>query len=220
LKKCFLSKPILRDISFEVKAGTLSVIEGKNGVGKSTLFNILSGLIVEDGGAMTLADINLSTLSAKKRATYIAVLRQDPKTSTVGTMSVLENCALALLKNRRAGLWHATSNDIKEKACVHLASLGLHYASDLKRPLLYFSGGQRQLLVFAIATLHKPSLLLLDEPSAALDEEAAKMMMNIIKRFVHIWNIPAVMISHDHELNRVYADHIYTLQDGMLQKNY
>jgi putative ABC transport system ATP-binding protein len=219
IKKTFASTTILRDISFTAAAGTLTVIEGKNGAGKSTLMNILCGILAADEGSIMLDDIELSSIDATTRARMLATLRQDISSGSVGAFSVLENCALALLKNRRARLANATGRQMRDSALQHFANLDLNFGAELYKPLSLFSGGQRQMIAFAMATINKPALLLLDEPTAALDELAATQMMDLVKRFLATWKIPAVMISHDHDLNRAYADAILILRDGILSSD-
>lgn len=219
IKKRFNDRYILRDINFHAAKGSLTIIEGKNGAGKSTLFDILCGTLASDEGTIHLGTTHFSALSAIERAKRLAILRQDPTTSSVLNFSVLENCALFLLKHGRACLTDATGNNIRQQAHAHLTRLHLDYATaDLTKTLAHFSGGQRQMLAFAFATIAQPELLLLDEPTAALDESAAVTMMELITNFIAQWNIPAVMISHDHDLNRRFSNEILVLQDGILHR--
>lgn len=218
LKKSFPTVTILRDINFSAEASCLTVIEGRNGVGKSTLFNILCGIVSEDDGNIILNARYLNEIGPSKRARHLAFLRQDPSASSVMTFTVLENFALSLLKTERVRLRNACSTRVKNEVTEHLNRLGLYFVKDLDQPLSHFSGGQRQMLAFAMTTFSKPDLLLLDEPTAALDAKAAIKMMDLIKRFLCAWNIPSVMISHDHDLNRKYADAIYILEDGLLSR--
>ncbi len=215
IKKSFGAKSVLREIDFAADAGTLTVIEGKNGAGKSTLFSVLCGIVAQDEGAIELDNLDLGPLPAIQRALHIAILRQDPGAGTVNAFTVLENFSLATLKNRRASLRYAQGPHLRQKVKDHLEDLDLANINVNQR-LAHFSGGQRQMLAFAIATLNKPKLLLLDEPTAALDEEASIRMMELIKHFLKKWRIPAVMISHDHDLNNQYADKILRLEAGKL----
>jgi ABC-type uncharacterized transport system ATPase component len=112
----------------------------------------------------------------------------------------------------------ATSNNVKDLVTSHLASLGLDFCRDLHRTMSDFSGGQRQILAFAMATICQPRLLLLDEPTAALDEKSSQQLMSLVKMMVAKWQIPAVMISHDHNLNQQYGNVILVLADKTIAK--
>lgn len=216
VKKSFNNQEILKGVTFNAQNGRLTVLEGQNGAGKSTLFNIIAGVLSHDGGQIILKEINVNELAAIDRARHIAILIQDPKASSVPSLSVLENCALALLKGKRASLCSAITKVRKQKIVDHLSTLGLSYQKELLQPIGLLSGGQRQIFAFAMATMSKPNLLLLDEPTAALDEKSSHRLMGLIKRFVSDWQISAVMISHDHAINRQYADDTFTLQDGSI----
>lgn len=207
LQMSFGQNIILKDINLEALNGQLVIIEGKNGAGKSTLFNILSGVLLPKSGSILLNDLDLTKLSIKERAPYLAIVRQNPDSSCVSSFSLADNLALASLKGCNARLWPKKSPKDWQ----------LEGMWDLDRPLKEYSGGQRQLLTFLMATLHKPDLLLLDEPTAALDEKAAKSLMEMVKSSLQKWQIPALMISHDHELNQRYGDAIYVLEGGELR---
>lgn len=215
IKKSFSNHEILKGISFDAQAGKLTALLGKNGAGKSSLFNIIAGTLDADLGRITLGEYELDRMQASERAQHIALLKQDPKTSTASSLSVFDNFALAMLKTKKARLKSALSPQTKDIIISHIKDLGLD-ESLLTREMGSLSGGQRQILAFAMATLHRPSLLLLDEPTAALDEEATNLLMKLVKRFINEWQIPAVMICHDKELVEQFADDTYVLLHGII----
>lgn len=217
LKKSFAEHEILKGASFEAQSGKLTILEGQNGAGKSTLFNILVGNLSADEGQIILDDLDITARKALERAHQIAILKQDPKASSAPNLSILENCALALLKNRRPGLSYALKADIKAQIQAHLKNLGLNYAHVWDKAMGTLSGGQRQIIAFAMATMYKPELLLLDEPTAALDDASTHLLMKLVKELITAWNIPAVMISHDHALNQNYGDKIVVLKEGLCE---
>lgn len=215
IKKSFFNHEILKGISFDAQRGKLTALLGKNGAGKSTLFNIIAGTLAPDEGRILLDKHILNHMHASQRAQHIALLKQDPKTSTASSLSVFDNFALAMLKTNKARLKTALSPHTKEAIINHIKNLGLDERL-LSREMGSLSGGQRQIVAFAMATLHRPSLLLLDEPTAALDEEATNLLMKLVKRFISEWQIPAVMICHDKELVEQFADDAYVLQHGII----
>lgn len=215
IKKSFGDQEILKDVSFHAKSGQLTILEGQNGAGKSSVFNILLGLLQAHHGHIYLDEKDISATSSRERSFDIAVLKQDPKASSSASLTVLENFALASLKHRTANLKNALRPCIKTLILNHLQNLGLDFSTHIDKPMSLLSGGQRQVLAFAMATMYKPKLLLLDEPTAALDDKSSHQLMQLIKRLVKDWDIPALMISHDHALNQTYGDEIFILADGI-----
>lgn len=218
LKKSFADHEILKGASFDAGPGQLTILEGQNGAGKSTLFNILVGNLAPDSGEIILNSQNITTHKAIDRSHKIAILKQDPKASSAPSLSVLENCALALLKNKQPKLRFALRDNIKEQIRTHIKNLGLNYEHQWSKAMGTLSGGQRQIIAFAMATMYKPELLLLDEPTAALDDASTHLLMKMIKKLITTWNIPAVMISHDHALNQSYSDKIILLRQGFCEQ--
>jgi len=218
IKKAFAEKLILKDITFQAKEGELTIIEGKNGAGKSTLFAIIAGQIMADEGSIKLKDLDLVKIPAIKRAKFLSILHQDPNASSISSFSIKDNLILASLKSRRASLKSISTDEYEKMVKSHLEDLGLSdFIHDTHRSMSDLSGGQRQILSFAMATLDRPEFLLLDEPTAALDEKSSHFLMKLIKRLITLWNIPAVMISHDHALNREHGDSFLTLIEGKIE---
>jgi len=217
LTKSFGKQIVLKNVNFNAQKAQLTILEGKNGAGKSTLFNILMGSIKLDNGNIILNNTNITNMPQEQRALIMAILKQDPKASSAPSLSVIENLVLFNLKNHNASLKTAIRPLIKEHIIAHLDYLNISFASSyLDEPVGNLSGGQRQILAFAMATLIKPQLLLLDEPTAALDESSTYLLMDLMKKLIVLWDIPAIMISHDHELNNSYADTIIKLKGGLI----
>lgn len=216
IKKSFADNIILKNISFTAHDGELCVITGQNGAGKSTLFSILLGSLMPDSGEIILNGINISKLEIIKKAKDIAILVQDPKNSSISFMTVLENFLLSFLKNRSIDIKNAYSKSREREIENILSMLGPKYELLLHRKMGDLSGGQRQIIAFLMATVEKPKILLLDEPTAALDEESTFLLMDLIKNLIKKWQVPALMISHDKELNQKYADKILPIEHGVL----
>ncbi len=212
LKKSFGDQMVLKGLSFEAQPGLLTILEGQNGAGKSTLFTILAGSLSKDEGQILLNELDLVNFRHSEK---VAILEQDPKISSAPNLTVMENLILFLLKSRRASLKTAIRSETRQQVLEHLRNLDL-ISKHLELPMGQLSGGQRQILAFAMQSINQPSLLLLDEPTAALDPKMSHLLMKLIKKLVEKWNIPAVMISHDHELNQSYGDKIIELRDGQI----
>lgn len=214
LKKSYPSKIILNNVNLEAHPGQLTIVEGKNGAGKSTLLALLSGALKPDEGVILLDDMGMNDFSDS-----ITHFHQDPKHSCALSLTVMENLVLFLMKSHPATFRRALRKEMKDKALNHLNFLGLEYDHFLDTPMGQLSGGQRQILAFAMATINKPKLILFDEPTAALDEATSHVLMQLIKKLLTLWRIPAIMISHDHGLNQSYGDTILTLAHGKITKH-
>lgn len=216
LKKSF-KEPVLKGVRFHANPAELTIIEGQNGAGKSTLFHVLTGSLKASEGEIVLDGQDITPMSEFERSAFMAILVQDVKTAVVPSLSVMENGTLAVIKNRRASFFkRATTKANQEQVRAHLQSLNIPYQGLLERPMAELSGGQRQILAFGFATLNRPKIILLDEPTAALDDESSILLLQLIKRFIKDWNIPALMISHDKGLNQQFGDALWCLSDGIL----
>ena len=215
IHKSFAHKPVLKDINLSAKPGELTAFLGKNGAGKSTLLSIITGALPLDGGHIYLFDQEITHKSAQERALMMAILKQDPKMMTASSLTVEENLILASLKGAHAKLAMGLSEKRRASLRQHLRDLHIDDAL-LDAPMNGLSGGQRQIIAFAMAVMKRPSLLLLDEPTAALDEQASHTLMTLIKELIQKWSIPAIMICHDKALVDQFADAVHELKDGIL----
>ncbi len=222
ITKTFGQRTVLNNISATITSGDFIIIVGANGSGKSTLFNIIAGTMQADRGKILLTsqehtqDITNSNDIA--RTAYIAQLFQNPKVNTIDTMTVAQNISLALMKGKTVGL----SAGEKTATCNIVATIQQEYGINLA-PLLHknmrdLSGGQRQLIAFVMATLHRPALLLLDEPTAALDPQAATTLLTCAYRFIKDHNMTALLVTHDPELALTLGNKLWLIRDGNLQE--
>jgi putative ABC transport system ATP-binding protein len=188
---------VLSNFTLAADAGEITCLLGHNGAGKSTVFGVVAGIVVPQSGNVELSGESIAHLCEAERALMIGRLMQDVSVGSVGSMTMAENLCLATLKGRRATL--ATPKreliaDVVEQILVPL-KLGLEKLLDV--PMHKLSGGQRQIVAFVMAILVKPKLLLLDEPTAALDPESAQCLLRFVRAYVECHNIPALLITHD-----------------------
>lgn len=188
------AKTAIDDLSIEVNNGDFITIIGANGAGKSTLFNAVAGDFYTDSGKIMLDDTDITLMPVYQRAKKIGRLFQDPMRGSAPGMSIEENLALAAGK----GGWlsfvsHKSKMEFKEK----LAELDMGLEDRMTQPVGLLSGGQRQALTLVMATYNPPSLLLLDEHTAALDPATAEKVLALTKRVVSENNITCLMITHN-----------------------
>ena len=199
----------LRDVSLEIKKGTLVALKGRSGSGKTTLLNILGGLdqptsgqVIFDGTPLhALNDEALTRLRCKRMGFVFQSFALLP------TYSALENVEFAL---RVAGL------PVKEsqfRAMQCLKAVGLVNRRDSRPDEL--SGGQQQRVAIARAMANHPALILADEPTGELDTKTTQQMLLLLRQLVDKDNVTVLVTSHDPIVDE-YAQTVYLLQDGRM----
>lgn len=205
-------EPVLKNVDLSLASGTIVVIRGRSGVGKTTLAKVASLLLKPDKGKVAfmgrdvggLEDAELSALRLK----YVGYV--DQECTLIEELTVRENVALPLklLGVRKAALEEAL-NEIFE-------ILGLK-GLELRKPR-ELSGGQRQRVALARALVKRPKLLVLDEPFAHLDDETVKLVINYL-RLLARENGVAVMLTTTDLYTHMDTDGDYVLADGALREN-
>ncbi len=171
LNKSFGDVKAVRDLSFQVKKGELFAFLGVNGAGKSTTISIICGQLHKDSGTVWINGKNIENAGIEVRH-MIGVVFQDSVLDK--TLTVKEN-----LKSR-AALYGITGASF-EKRLAELTEL-LKFGDYLNRQIGKLSGGQRRRIDIARALLHKPEILILDEPTTGLDPQTRKIIWNVIEK--------------------------------------
>lgn len=188
------AKTALDDLSLEVRDGDFITIIGANGAGKSTLFNAIAGDFFTDKGKIVLDGEDVTLLPVHKRARKIGRLFQDPMRGSAPGMSIEENLALAAGKG---GWLSRVSHKDKQEFREKLALLDMGLEDRMSQPVGLLSGGQRQALTLVMATYNPPSLLLLDEHTAALDPGTAEKVLRLTNQIVNENKLTCLMITHN-----------------------
>ena len=160
---------IFNNFNFTVKDSEFVAILGANGCGKSTLFNLISGSLENDGGSILLDGIEIGKLREEKRAFGISKIHQDPSKGVSPSLTILENISLASKKCEKFSLKRLIQKNKIENYINLLKEVELGLENKLDTQVKFLSGGQRQALSLIMATIKKPKLLLLDEHTTALD---------------------------------------------------
>jgi putative ABC transport system ATP-binding protein len=212
LRKAFDVEPVavraIRSASLTVEAGEYVAIMGPSGSGKSTLLNLVAGLLTPNAGEVVLAGETLTGRTEDERAAlrrvHIGMVFQF--FHLLDGMTALENVVIAALI---AGVERRTAD---RRARELLAMLGLADRSGILPAGL--SGGQRQRLAIARALANKPTLLLADEPTGALDSEGAAEIMELFER-LHRDGQTIVLVTHDESVAAA-ASRLVTMRDGRI----
>lgn len=202
LSKSFGDIKAVRDISFRVKEGELFAFLGVNGAGKSTTISIICGQLQKDAGTVVIDGHTLEENSDSIKR-EIGVVYQD---------SVLDQ-ALSVRDNleSRAALYGIQGKAFKERL-AELSEL-LEFGDLLKRTVGKLSGGQRRRIDIARALLHRPKILILDEPTTGLDPQTRKHLWNVISNLRKDENMTVFLTTHYME-EAVDADYVVILDSG------
>ena len=198
--KTIRSTPILQDVNLTLEGGTIYGFVGRNGSGKTMLFRALSGLMKLSGGTVSLDDRVLHRDFAVLPSLGIVLEHVGMYPNLTG----VENLRYLAGLTRRAG-----EADIR----TALERVGLD--PDDKRTYRKYSLGMKQRLAIAQAVMEKPDVLMLDEPTNALDSEAVAQVRDIITQEKERGAL-VLLASHNYEDIRLLSDEVYRLESGRL----
>lgn len=210
---------ILRSLSCDVQQGDFIVIVGANGAGKSTFFDIIAGKTKQKNGIITLDNSDITSLDERQRAEMITRIFQNTQLNSVGSLTVAQNLAVALYSRRRVRFVNGMHEMPHSKTEGLIHNLGMDQAI-LKKPMNALSGGQRQLIAFVMATQRIPKLLLLDEPTAALDPQSATKLLCHAARFIKEHAITTLLITHDPHIALSMGNKIWVLEEGNIARQF
>ena len=208
-------KLALDHLNLEVPAGQFVTVLGSNGSGKSTLFNLILGKLFPDEGQILLGEEDITRQKDYKRALNMSCLYQNPLRGTAPNMTLEENLALAYTRKASRAFFAVNRKDSAYFRDL-LAQLDMGLENRMKTKMGLLSGGQRQAASLLMATVAQPSLLLLDEHTAALDPGAAEKVMEVTRKIVDRDKITTLMITHDMDYALRVGERTIMLDGGKL----
>ena len=221
LKKSFGGLQAVDVESLTINDSELTSIIGPNGAGKTTLFDLISGFQSADSGKIVYKGKNISKLQPYQIA-RLGMIRTFQLTKVFDRMTVLENLLFSASSVKNDSLFRSllSSNeqknyekDLNEEASKVMAELNIsHMAESYAREL---SGGQKKLLELARSIIHKPEVLLLDEPLAGVNPKLAEDILNLIQKLSDD-GIVIIMVEHNIEAVMQISDRVVVLAEGSM----
>ena len=197
----------VRDVSFEAAFGEMFYIEGPSGSGKTTLLSLISGILRPNSGSVLVEQKDIWKMSSDQIADFrlnkVGFVFQDyhlfPRLTTV------ENVAIPLILKRID--W----NNSIHKAMEYLDVVGIKDRALL--PPVKLSGGEQQRVAIARAIASGPDILIFDEPTASLDGDTGRRIVDFVKHNIMNENRCIIIVTHDSRIFE-YADRIMKMEDG------
>lgn len=219
LTKSFGGVHAIRDVTYQVKMGTLTALIGPNGAGKSTLFNLLTNLYVTDSGSVKFLGRDLAGMRSDQIA-RLGLIRTFQTARCFAGMSVLENVLAGAHLGSQSRLWEqalwmprvaAEERAMREKADQLIELLGL--ARYRNQGAISLPLGLQKLLEIARAIMARPKVLLLDEPAAGLNDAETLHLAELLVS-INAAGLTIVVVEHNMSLVMSIAQNIVVLDAG------
>lgn len=196
----------LDNVSLSVEPGELVAVVGPSGAGKSSLLAVAGALTTQDTGLVSVNGTDLSTLSKAATARF--------RLENIGFVFQSGNLIPALTASEQLELIHRMAKIKGKFNARHLLdAVGMGHKANSRPDQL--SGGERQRVGIARALVTKPTLLLVDEPTAALDRKRSQDVVELLARETHEFGVATVMVTHDHDILH-HCDRVAEMVDGRL----
>lgn len=194
------------NVDAALRPGLVTAVVGHNGAGKSTLAQVIAGILRVDGGAVSIGErvVDDAATFVPARRRGVAMVSQAPRIFT--HMSVVANVAFPL-RVRGVGRAEAREAALEQLRAVGIADLAHRRASDL-------SGGQAARVAIARALVFRPEVLILDEPTAALDVEATAQVSAVLRQRLMGSGVTTLLVSHDIAEVLALASHMIVMGEG------
>lgn len=206
----------ISNLSLSIETGEFLVLIGANGSGKSTLLNLIAGNFIPQEGTIFIEGKECTKLKEHHRSKWIARLFQNPLLGTAPDLSIIENFRLASLRTKSKGLRIGTGNKFRSEVKEYISQLELGLETKLDQTMGTLSGGQRQALTLSMAVMDKAKILLMDEPTAALDPKTSEIFMRISERIIKEHNLTTILITHQLKDALIYGRRLIQMDEGQI----
>ena len=201
----------LKDVTLNIAAHRFTVLSGQSGSGKTTLLNLIGGIDRPDSGYLTIAGQPMAELDDDQcsdfRARHLGFIFQN--FNLIPVLTVRENVEVPLLIHHKNP---ACRQQLIDEMLDHVGLA--HKADSLPNQL---SGGQRQRVAIARALIHRPALIVADEPTANLDSKTGAAILQLLRHLQREYAVTVVFSSHDPQVIAA-ADDLYVVHDGSVTR--
>jgi putative ABC transport system ATP-binding protein len=206
-------------ISLDIKSEEFLVIVGANGSGKTTLLDMVAGSVLPNSGTIEIDGQQVTKLPDYRRSQWIARVFQNPMSGTASDLSILDNFRLAAIRTKLKGLSIGINDAFKSEVKEKIATLGMGLENKIEQQMGTLSGGQRQALTLLMSVMDTCKVLLLDEPTAALDPHSVQLVMRTADELIKNYKLTAILITHNLKDAYNYGNRIILLGEGIIRKD-
>jgi len=206
-------------IDLNINTGEFVVIIGSNGSGKTTLLNLISGSVLPTSGTVSIDGNDVTNMPDYRRSQWIARVFQNPLSGTASDLSILDNFRLAAIRTKFKSLSIGVNEPFKKQVKEKIATLGMGLENKIDQPMGTLSGGQRQALTLLMSIMDNCQVLLLDEPTAALDPRSAEVVMKTANKLISDFKLTAILITHNLKDAYNYGTRIIQMGEGLILKD-
>jgi putative ABC transport system ATP-binding protein len=209
----------LKDLSLKVENGEFVVLVGPNGSGKTSLLNIIAGAEYPSEGDVCFDDRKVTRLPEYRRSRWIARVFQNPLSGTAPDLSILDNFRLAALRTGRKKLIIGVDDPFRKRVRDRIVRLGMGLENKIEQPMGSLSGGQRQALTLLMSVMDNTQILLLDEPTAALDPRSARLILETADQLIREFHLTTLFITHNLKEALAYGNRLIQMEEGRIIKD-
>ncbi len=209
----------LNDVSLTIEKKEFLVVVGSNGSGKTTLLNVIAGAEFGSSGKVLIDNTDVSRLPEYKRSRWIARVFQNPLSGTASGLSILDNFRLAAIRTKPKNLTIGVNESFKKKVKEQISTLGMGLENKLEQAIGTLSGGQRQALTLLMSVMDNAQILLLDEPTAALDPRSAALIMETADKLIKQYKLTAILITHNLKEAHQYGNRLIQMSEGKVLRD-
>jgi putative ABC transport system ATP-binding protein len=207
---------LINDVSFDIATHDFVVLLGNNGSGKSTIIKMLNRQYTPTSGKILVDNKDIGHISHQQFSEDVITLTQFVRDSLFFDLTIAENAILieeSYYKNHKQRFNKKQFLiDLKE----YLSGFNTKLATSLNTPLFNLSGGEQQILAFALYLRHQPKLLLLDEHTSALDPKTGQAIMDFTAKIIREKKLTCIMTTHNLDYALHYGNRLLAINNGQI----